>query len=95
MHHSHLSRRMHPQGIIIASHIVEVLGVLLMGESMTGLCSFAQDIQMEQSKGRIVNEWDILDEMLHRQEAAMPFSQFASRLVAHCPHHSATGTPAT
>ena len=46
----------------------------------------AQDIQMEQSKGRIINEWDVLDESLHRQEAAMPFSQFASRsaAVSHC-----------
>ena len=34
---------------------------------------------MEQSKGLIVNEWDILDENLHRQEAAMPFRQFVSR----------------
>ena len=38
-----------------------------------------QETQMEQSKGRIINEWDILDENLHRQEAAMPFSQFVSR----------------
>lgn len=37
---------------------------------------------MEQSKGRIINEWDILDENLHRQEAAMPFSQFVARHVA-------------
>ena len=38
-----------------------------------------QETQMQQSKGRIINEWDILDENLHRQEAAMPFSQFVSR----------------
>jgi hypothetical protein len=37
---------------------------------------------MEQSKGRIINEWDILDENLHRQEAAMPFSQFVARHVS-------------
>ena len=37
---------------------------------------------MEQSKGRVINEWDILDENLHRQEAAMPFSQFVARHVS-------------
>jgi hypothetical protein len=44
-----------------------------------------QDTQMEQSKGRIINEWDILDENLHRQEAAMPFSRFVARSAPKLP----------
>ena len=53
--------------------------MLLIIGKLQLVCAFAQDVQMEQSKGRVINEWDMLDEILHRQEAAMPFSQFASR----------------
>ena len=59
--------RMHRQSAP-SKHEVSVLKVATMQETL-----------MEQSKGRIINEWDILDENLHRQEAAMPFSQFVSR----------------
>lgn len=52
---------------------------LLITGKVQMVCAFDQDVQMEQSKGRVINEWDMLDEILHRQEAAMPFSQFASR----------------
>ncbi|CAK0784136.1 hypothetical protein CVIRNUC_007339 [Coccomyxa viridis] len=60
--------------ILAASSIIALS--LPMGQAS---CEASRETLMEQSKGRIINEWDILDENLHRQEAAMPFSQFVSR----------------